>query len=529
MRLKNTSINKTKPLLDSEGNLIKGVTTTLDYLPFGTDADVKAEMLKTKKEQRKLPEGVESKSLYSDIIRITWPSMLELFLTSLVSMVDMMMVSGLGSSATTAIGLANQPRFLILTTLMALNTGATAIIARARGSGRHELTNQILRQAMVLATGISIICGFLGVYFSGWMINFMANGGMQEATIKAGTRYLQIQMAAFPLFSWSFCITAALRGTGNTKPSMIYNITANLVNIFLNYLLINGHWGFPALGVAGASLATVISQLVATIIALYCVFSGKFYLKLRLKNLLKFDKRIVGDIAKIGLPAMLEQVVMRIGMVIYSRTVATLGEVANAAFQICMNIQSLSMMNGQSFAVAATTLTGQSLGRRRLDLAEHYGIRCRNLGLCIALFLSLIFAIFGKYLVMLYNSKELAVIQMGTVIMIIVALLQPFMSSQFILGGLLRGAGDTKSTAIIMLITVVIIRTSVAYVFVSLIDYSFIAGTFLSRWLDSTTAGGLTEIRLYGAWIAVLADQMLRSWLILLRYNQGKWKEIRLL
>ena len=99
----------------------------------------------------------------------------------------------------------------------------------------------------------------------------MANNGLSDKVIDDGVKYLQIQMATFVIPALSFCITAALRGTGNSKPCMIYNIVANLVNIVLNWLLIYGNLGFPKLGVAGASIATVIGQTVGTIMAFGCI------------------------------------------------------------------------------------------------------------------------------------------------------------------------------------------------------------------------------------------------------------------
>lgn len=492
--------------IKAEGKGIKGIVTTLDYLEPGTDESYKAELIKNNRRKRELPEGITSKALNRDILRIAWPSLAELMLGSLVNMIDMMMVGSLGAEAISAVGLALQPRFLLMTMIMALNTGATAVIARARGAQDNDRANSILRQSLVLATIISVICSVFGSIGARWMITFMAAGGMKQETIDLGTRYFLIQSATFTIPAWSFCISAALRGTGNTKPCMVYNIVANLVNIVGNWLLINGNLGFPALGVAGASIATVIGQAVGTVMAFICVLNGKYYLKLKLglKSIFKFDRDVVSGMAKVGLPAMLEQMLMRVGLIIYSRTVSTLGELNLATYQICLNIQSLSFMNGQAFASSATSLIGQSLGKLRIDMAEHYGRRCRHMAMWVSIFLGVVFILFREQLVMLYN-KDLHIVKTGGTIMLFVALLQPMQSSQFVLGGILRGAGDTKVTAFIILITTVFIRTGLGALFVRVLNYGLI-----------------------GAWLAIAADQILRSVLFLIRYNQGKWKKIRL-
>ncbi|MBR4692637.1 MAG: MATE family efflux transporter [Oscillospiraceae bacterium] len=477
---------------------------TLDKLPAATDETLAQEFKKSRRERKTLPDTITNRELYRDIIQIAWPSLCELFLTSLVSMVDNMMVGNLGDWAISAVGLATQPKFIFMNLIMALNTGTTAMISRARGMQDRERADRILRQCMVLVTFIGIFSAALGYALSESMVRFMANEGLEPEVLRAGTRYLQVQFLFFPTLALTSTITAALKGTGQAKPSMVYNSVANLVNIYFNWLLINGRWGFPRLEVVGASIATGIGQTVATVMALWCVFSGRFYCTMRLKKLLSFDKDIISGIVKVGIPSMIEQLFMRVGMIIFTRTVTSLGSVQFATHMICMNIQSMSFMIGQGFAVSSTSLVGQSLGKKRPDMAEHYSRRCRNFGLAAAVLIGLLFFLFRRTLVGFYN-KDAELLALGSYIMIYVAVLQPFQANQFILGGSLRGAGDTRFTAIVMLITIVGIRTALAYLLVTLL-----------------------HMELTGAWIAVAADQIARSLIIMARYNTGKWKKIKL-
>ena len=477
---------------------------TLDKLEWGTEETLEEEYRKSRKERKVLPDTITSRELYRDITQIAWPSLCELFLTSLVSMVDTMMVGGLGPQAISAVSLASQPRFLFMNLIMALNTGATAVISRARGMQDQQRANAILRQNMVFITFIAIFSTIVGFTLSEPLIRFMANGGLDDDVVREGAVYLRIQFAFFPVLAWTAGITACMKGTGEAKPSLYYNTAANVVNICFNWLLINGKLGFPKLGVAGASLATGIGQCVALIIALYCVFSGRFYCMLVLKHFLHFDRDIIRGIVKVGVPSLIEQFIMRFGVIMYTRTVASLGNLEFATHNICMNIQSMSFMIGQGFAVSSTALVGQSLGKKRPDMAEHYSRRCRNMGLAAALVIALLFVVFRRFLISLYNTNE-EILRMGSYVMLMVALLQPFQANQFILGGSLRGAGDTRFTAMVMLITIVGIRTVTAWI---MVDY--------------------LKLALTGAWIAVCADQICRSFIIMGRYNQGKWKKIRL-
>lgn len=480
------------------------VKTYLDEIPNGNEQIQQLEMQKSRKERKILTDGATDKILYRDIIRIAWPSLVELTLTSLVSMVDMMMVGGLGPSAISSVSLATQPRFIFMTLLMSLNTGATAVVARARGRGEHEKANNILKQALFFSLFLTLISSVAGFLLAEPLVRIMSGtGNMAESTIMDSVGYLRIQMCGFFTQTITLCITASLRGTGNSRVPMIYNMTANVVNVIFNYLLINGKFGFPQLGVRGASLATVIGQTVAMCIAIYSITCGKYYFKIRLREKFRVDFQIIAAIAKIGVPALIEQGIMRVGMILFARQVASLGEIDYATHNVCMNIQSLSFNNGQAFAVSATTLVGQSLGKWRSDFAEHYSTRCRRLGLSVSLFLMLVFGFLGKYIVGLYNDTP-AVLEGGARIMLVVAVLQPIQCSQFILAGALRGAGDTKATAIISLCTVMILRPVLGYLFISVL-----------------------ELGVIGAWVAIFCDQTLRSSLVLLRYNSGKWKNVR--
>ncbi len=448
-----------------------------------------------------LPPEVNSRMLYRDIIQIAWPSLVELVLTQLASMVDMMMVGQLGPWALSAVGLTTQPKFLLMTMFMAMNVGATALIARYKGAGNYQRANLILRQALLLTFLLSAVASVIGFAYAEPLIRFM--GAADAESLAGGVVYLQIQMAGFVVLALTSTITAALRGVGDSRTAMMYNLSANGVNVVFNYLLIYGHFGFPRMEVAGASLATVIGQCVAFVLATYAILRGNQFLRLRLREGFKPDLQAWKSIFRIGLPAMVEQLVMRAGMISYTKIVASLGTVAFATHQISMNIQAMSFMNGQAFSVSATSLMGQSLGKRRPDMAQAYSSRTRRIGMTVSILLAVVFFFFGRNIAALYTN-EASVIEMGAKILMMVAFIQPFQSSQFILAGALRGAGDTRATAVITFLTVLLVRPGLAL--------------FTTRVLNWG---------LMGAWVALVADQLFRSLLVLLRFNSGKWKRVR--
>ena len=473
----------------------------LDLVEPGRDEH----MVAARKTTEKLPEGVTSKMMYRDVVRIAWPSFIELTLTQLASMVDLMMVGKLGAAAIAGVGLTTQPKFLMMTMFQAMNVGATALVARHKGASQQNKANLILRQALLLTLVLSLIGGVLVFLFAEPLVQFM--GAAEASTLADGTVYLQIQALGIVTVALTSTITASLRGAGNSRTAMMYNLAANVVNVIFNYLLIYGNFGFPRMEVAGASLATVIGQAVAMVLAFASVMGHRNYVHLSIHDFprgFKPEKEAMFSIFNVGIPAMIEQLVMRTGMIIYSRTVAGLGTVAFATHQVCMNIQALSFMNGQAFAVSATSLMGQSLGKKRPDMAEYYTSRTRRLGMCVSLLIMVSFILFGGTIVGLYNDDP-QIVKTGAKILMFVALIQPFQSSQFILAGALRGAGDTRATAVITAITVLFVRPGLAILLIN-----------------------LTSLGLYGAWVALAADQLLRSLLVWLRFISGKWKKLRI-
>ncbi|MDR3167219.1 MAG: MATE family efflux transporter [Treponema sp.] len=474
----------------------------LDRVEMGNDEQLERD--KKGKIADTLPRDITSKMVYRDIVRIAWPSMVEMILTQLASMVDLMMVGQLGPEALNAVGLTTQPKFLTMTLFMAMNVGATAMVARCKGAGDPKRANLMLRQAIIMTFFLSSAAALLGYIFAEQLIVLM--GAADPAVISGGSIYFKIQMAGLPLLALTATATATLRGVGNSRTPMVYNLMANLINVVFNYLLIYGNFGFPRWEVAGASLATVIGQTAAFFMALISLLWGKNYIRLQIREGFMPNAGAIRSIVNIGFPAMLEQLVMRAGMIIYTRMIAGLGVVSFATHQICMSIQAFSFMNGQAFAISATSLTGQSLGKKRIDMAQIYTTRTRRVGMGVSLVIALVSFIFGGRIVALYTSGpgSAEIINTGAKLMMMVALIQPLQSSQFILAGSLRGAGDTKSVAAIIFVTILIVRPLIAYLFI----YVFETGVI-------------------GAWVGFVVDQAMRSLFVLLRYYSGKWKSIK--
>ena len=243
-----------------------------------------------------------------------------------------------------------------------------------------------------------------------------------------------------------------------------------------------------------------MGQTVALIMAIRAIRQKNQYARLEFpKGSFRLDRDIVTNISRIGLPAMVEQLAMRFGVIVFTKTIAGLGTTAYATHTICMSIQSMTFMNGQAFATSATSLVSQSLGKGRPDMAMHYSKRTQRVGMATAACIAICIFFFNKFLLGLYTPDQ-AVITAGSALLSMIALIQPFQASQFIFAGALRGAGDTKFTAMVTMLTVMLLRPGLAIFLINQFD-----------------------LGLNGAWYALVADQLVRTSLVFYRYHSGKW------
>ncbi|MEG0773469.1 MATE family efflux transporter [Clostridium sp.] len=442
-----------------------------------------------------------------DVVNIAWPVLLESLLGSLFSMVDMIMLGRINDSfeaaaSVAAVGITNQPLFIGLAVVQALNIGGTAIVARYMGRKEEARVESTVKHIVLINLVFLVIplC-ILAQVFAGEIMAFM---GAEPETIEIGIWYFRIIMFGFLFQGVNNSLFAVLRGVGDTKTPMKINIKVNALNVVGNALLIYGMFFFPALGVTGAAISTCFSQIVATIMIVSLFLRGKTGIKLNLKKKFEFDKDIVKNFIRIGVPSSIEMMMLRLGIMLFTKTVAGLGTVILAAHQICLNILSLSFTTGQSFSIASASLTGRILGEGDSNRAEAYVSKAREIGSILATLIGVGFFFFAPQILGLYSRDEV-LIKAGTDALRVIAIMQPFQSSAFIIVGSLRGAGDTTFPLLSTGIGILGIRVVLAYLLINIFNMGLI-----------------------GAWIAVFLDQLFRWVMVYWRFKTGKWKHVKI-
>lgn len=328
-------------------------------------------------------QGKYHKDTFQTAVNMAWPAIVESFFIAFAGLVDSLMVSSLGSYAVAAVGLTTQPKLLGLAFFFALNVSISALVARRRGEQRQGAANETLVTALVF---IILAAAAFSVGFVAFASPIIHLCGSTAETHNGAVTYFRIIMGGMIFNCIQMGINSAQRGAGNTKITMRTNVTSNTINIILNYLLINGHFGFPALGIQGAALATVTGTVVGCVMSILSITKQDGFLNLGyiLKNKIKPTIAAFISLVRVGYSVFFEQVFMRIGFMMTAIMAAKQRTDAMAAHQVGMNIMSLSFAFGDGLQSAAVALIGRSLGAKKPDLAKEYGRTCRLIGAGIA-------------------------------------------------------------------------------------------------------------------------------------------------
>ena len=441
------------------------------------------------------------RQILKDTVNIAWPAVVESFFTAFVGLVDSYMVSGLGSNAVAAVGLTTQPKFMGLSMFFAVNVSLSALIARRKGEDRKDDANRILVSGILFIVLAAVVIGTVLVACADGIIRFC---GSNQDTHDLATSYFRIVMGGMIFNCIQMGINSAQRGAGNTKITMRTNLASNTVNVIFNYLLIGGKLGFPALGVEGAALATVLGTVVASVMSILSIFRKDCFVSIPyiVKNRILPGLSAFKSLVRVGYSVFFEQILMRVGFMATSIMAAKMGTASMAAHQVGMNIMGLSFSFGDGLQATAVALIGRSLGARDEALAKEYGRTCRIIGLGISFVLACVY-FFGGHAIMSAFFEEPEIVKIGVDITRIIIIVVIFQVSQVIYMGCLRGAGDTGYTALASIISVTVIRTVFSYTF-----------------------GYLLGFGINGVWMGILADQVSRFIFGSVRFKQGRWTKI---
>lgn len=437
-----------------------------------------------------------NRKLIKNIFQITLPAVFDLLAQTLIMAFDMKMVSSLGASAISSVGVGTAGMFALIPALIAVATGTTALLSRAYGADDKIEGKKAFIQSFFIAVPLGIFLTVIFLIFSEQIINLVGNA--KDMNLDDAILYQNMTVIGFPFLGISIATFYAFRAMRENKIPMIGNTLALVLKLILNFLLIYlFKWG-----IFGAALSTTLTRLFSALFSIYLVFySKKNWISLEFKNL-KFDYFTSKRILKVGIPAAAEQLGLRLGMLIFEMMVISLGNLSYAAHKIALTAESISYNLGFAFSFAASALVGQELGKGSSQKALKDGYICTIIAMIVMSTFGLTFFIMPQFLVSLF-TKDKKVIELATTALKIVSICQPFSGASMVLAGSLRGAGDTKSVLLITYLGIFLIRIPITYLFLDVLNFG-----------------------LAGAWIVMTIDLVIRSSLAFYVFRRGKWRYI---
>ena len=438
---------------------------------------------------------------------LAWPTMAASLMQTAVRWVDIKMVGVLGGDAIAAVTAAGQVYWLVQTAVMAVSMGLTAIAARAFGANDMAEVENSLRQSLILGAivGLGLWVAFLPILDLSliWL-------GLAPEVVGPGADYMFWLMAGNVPFTLIFLLGAALRAGGDTITPLWTGVIANVINVFLNWVLIYGNLGAPALGVAGAAMASSAAVAIQTLMILvmwqkHWTILPANYMKLTWENLKitwAIDWSMWKRIWHIGYPAMVEGILFQGAFLGFMALMATYGTTEFVAYQIGVQVLAFAFLPGHGFSVAASTLVGQHLGAGEPDRAAAIGWRAQWLSMIFMGLIGGLLVVVGEPISRWFLDDD-AVVPLAQQFIWILAACMPLMAFDFTIGGGLRGAGDTRTPL-----------------------YTTLVALFLGRLLPGYLAAVVFETDVFWLWMVLFIDYTLRAIILGGAFWRGKWKEL---
>lgn len=404
-------------------------------------------------------------SINRAIFMLSIPMVLEMSMESLFAVVDIFFVGKLGVAAVATVGLTESMLTIIYSVGMGLSMAATAVVARRIGEKNKDGAAHTGMQAIYLAAGISILVSLTGLFFAKDLLRLM---GATPELIEENFRYTQIMLTSNFVIMLLFMINGIFRGAGDASIAMRSLWLANILNIILCPLLINGWGPIPAFGLTGAALATTIGRGTGVVYQLYHLFKGKGIIRIARRHM-NVDLPIIGQLVKIGSGSAGQFLIASASWLFLARIMARFGEDAMAGYTIAIRVIVFAILPAWGMANAAATLVGQNLGAQQPERAERSVWKAALYNMIFLGSVTVIFFFAAHWIISIFNDSP-AVVDIGTQCLRIICLGYIFYAYGMVLAQSFNGAGDTRTPTLLNLFGFWMFQIPLAYVMAIMLE-----------------------------------------------------------
>ena len=389
------------------------------------------------------------KELYKKVFTIGIPVSIENMIYSLMNFIDVFMVGkenvvlGLGTAAVAGLGFANQIFMIFIVSLFGLNSGGGILAAQYYGKKDYKNLKKCLGITITVGLLFSFLFFLMGLFIPEKIIGIFTS---DPKVLKLGANYFRIIALIYPLIGLGYSFNMQLRAIGKNQYSLYSTIIGLCINLVGNYLFINGNLGFPAMGVVGAAIATVIARIVSVFYLIYIIYKNKLPMAGNFQELFKLSWSFIAKALKISLPVFGHEIMWVTGVSMYVIIYGRIGTQATAAIQVVKSISNLvfTLVFGLSSGTAA--IIGQEIGAGNEENAYKYAVELLKISLVIGTAVALFFyAICPVVLILMKVDSAIYPLARQIVFSEGILIIIKTTGTLFIVG-VLRAGGDTLWT-----------------------------------------------------------------------------------
>jgi putative MATE family efflux protein len=399
------------------------------------------------------------------------PSMVGFGLGNIYYLVDMYWLSRLGPEPVAAVTILGSALWVMSSANTIVGVGSVAIISRRYGEKDYVETERAIKETIILKWISAIFIGILGYVLTPFIMDILgAEGDVQ----RLGVIYGRIIFLGLGFYFSTYSVFTALRGVGNPMMAMVLMIMLNVLNAGLDPLLIFGIWIFPEMGIAGAALASVISNAVTFCIGLGLFYIGRANVRLRIRSRQKIRISTMLRILKIGVPAAIGDMSFSTARMIIMPMIAAFGTGVVAAYGVGLQVSALGIHFLVGIGLGLSALMGQIVGAGKLDRARQTVRQAFALTIGIKIVLGIVTVIFAADIMRIFFD-EAHIVEYGVPLMRILALSFPFLAMHFIMEFVYVGVGENRPPMVFNMIHSWAFEIPAVYIATQVFEFGHIA------------------------------------------------------
>lgn len=440
---------------------------------------------------------LDDKKFIKKAIAIAIPITFQLFLNTTLNFIDILMIGSLGETTIAAVGLANKVFFVFSLLLFGICSGSSILTSQYFGKKDIKSIRRVLGISLVIGLIGSIFFVIPGILCPKLVMNIFTPS---TNTIAIGASYLAIVAISYPLTAITNVYTAVLRSVNEVRLPVVISLVSIFINIVLNYTLIFGHFGAPALGVQGAALGTLIARIIECLSILTIIYIKNGPAAAKIKELIDFNKEFTKKFFITVTPVIINEFMWGLGVTMYSLVYGRMGDGAVAAITITQNVEQIITVMFQGIGSATAVILGNELGANKLEKADIHAKYLIVMQLVLSLVMGVVCFLIKMPLIRLFSVSEFVALDISKCLIVFIIYLPFKMFNLVNIVGVLRSGGDTKAALFL----------DVTGVWIIGIPLAFLGGIFLG-------------LPIYIVYAMVMFEEVYKFILGIRRYRQKKW------